>query len=106
LVSEEGEALRNPLRSEAEAFRFLITTIIFFAAIVGARLLMGAIVALVVAIVGVALIGWLLRGDPSAGAQAPRLVVRDHDPDDGGEPSQNGAQRPTGTGRSAPERRR
>jgi hypothetical protein len=72
--------MRNPLRSEAEAFRFLIVTIVFFGAIVAARLLMGTIVALLVAIAGIALIGWLLRGGGKAEPQPPRLVVRDLEP--------------------------
>jgi hypothetical protein len=69
--------MRNPLRNEAEAFRFLIITLAFFAAIVIARLLAGTIAALLVTIAGVAAIGWLLRGKPKAPDRPPRIVVRD-----------------------------
>src|ERR671937_2138438 len=52
----------NPLRSEAEAFRFLLGAIAYFAAIVLAAVLGGRWVGLVVFIVLSALvIGWWLR---------------------------------------------
>jgi hypothetical protein len=47
-------------------------------------------VALVVALVGVAAIGWLLRGDGETEARPPRLVLRDRE---AGGPARNGAPR-------------
>ncbi|MGZ4384364.1 MAG: hypothetical protein ACXVY3_07180 [Gaiellaceae bacterium] len=72
--------MRNPLRSEAEAFRFLLITIAFFGAIVATRLLVGTLVALLVAIGGIAAIGWLLQGESksrSRGRPAIRVVSDD-----------------------------
>jgi hypothetical protein len=66
--------LRNPLRSEAEAFRFLIAVIIGALVIVGAAYL-NTWLGLAAAIVAVAGIIWWLMQEPVPGAAdpAPRL---------------------------------
>jgi hypothetical protein len=54
--------LINPLRSEAEAFRFLLATVAYFAAIVLATVLGGRWVGLAVfVLLSAAVIGWWLR---------------------------------------------
>src|SRR5436853_291692 len=71
--------MRNPLRSEAEAFRFLI------AVIVGALVIIGAayvntwlgVAAAVVAVVG---IGWWLKQEPVPGAADPPRRITSETP--------------------------
>jgi hypothetical protein len=57
--------MRNPFRSEAEAFRFLLATIVAFAAIAVAALVGGTWYGVGVAIlVGAVALWWLLRSEP------------------------------------------
>ena len=62
--------MRNPLRSEAEAFRFLIAVIIGALVIVGAAYINTwlGVAAAVLAVVG---IGWWLKDEPVPGAGEP-----------------------------------
>lgn len=62
--------MRNPLRSEAEAFRFLVAVIIGALVIVGAAYVNTwlGVAAAVVAVVG---IGWWLKQEPVPGAADP-----------------------------------
>jgi hypothetical protein len=60
--------MRNPLKSEAEAFRFVVIVLGFFIAVVVSKLAAGWWLGLAVAIVGVLVILWLLR---AADAPAP-----------------------------------
>ncbi|MDX6515019.1 MAG: hypothetical protein QOH73_685 [Gaiellaceae bacterium] len=53
--------MRNPLKSEAEAFRFVVITLAFFAAVIVAKLVVGWWLGLAVAIVGLAVLLYLLR---------------------------------------------
>src|SRR5712691_5964053 len=61
--------MRNPLKSEAEAFRFVVITVGFFAAVIVAKLVVGWWLGLTVAILGLAALAYLLRS-PEA---PPRL---------------------------------
>jgi hypothetical protein len=57
--------MQNPFRSEAEAYRFVIVLVGYFAAIVAAKELAGRWVAVsVFAILTTALLGWLIKGGP------------------------------------------
>jgi hypothetical protein len=73
--------VRNPLRSEAEAFRFVVITVALFVAVVVAKLLVGWWLGLIVAIAGIAAIGYLLRSpeDPPRPQQVPEHVGGDDD---------------------------
>ena len=67
--------LRNPLRSEAEAFRFLVAVIVGALVIVGAAYL-NTWLGVAVAVIAVGGIVWWLRQEPVPGAAdaAPRLT--------------------------------
>jgi len=66
--------MRNPLRSEAEAFRFLVAVIVGALVIVGAAYV-NTWLGVAAAVVAVAGVGWWLRKEPVPGAAdpAPRL---------------------------------
>ena len=68
--------MRNPLRSEAEAFRFVVIALAFFVAVVLAKLLAGTWVALAVVIAGLLTIAYLLRSpeEPKPPPTAPDHV--------------------------------
>jgi 4-amino-4-deoxy-L-arabinose transferase-like glycosyltransferase len=71
--------MRNPLRSEAEMYRFLLLTIAYFAAIAAASLIFGKWVGLVVFIVAtVAIVAWFLRA-PGDGPPPPKVPSRPGD---------------------------
>ena len=59
--------MRNPLRSEAEAFRFLIVTIAYFAAIAVATALFGWIAGVVVFLVATGIVFWMYWSKPGEG---------------------------------------
>ncbi|MDX6481178.1 MAG: hypothetical protein QOG85_1688 [Gaiellaceae bacterium] len=67
--------MRNPLKSEAEAFRFVVITIAFFVAVVLAKLLVGWWLGLIVAVAGLAALAYLLR---SPELPLPRQQAPDH----------------------------
>lgn len=59
--------MQNPFRSEAEAFRFVLLLIGYFAVIVLAKVLLGTVVALAVfALLTLAAIVWIARGRPQS----------------------------------------
>lgn len=58
--------MRNPLRSEAEAFRFLVAVIIGALVIVGAAYV-NTWLGVAAAVVAVAGIGWWLKHEPDPG---------------------------------------
>ena len=68
--------MRNPLKSEAEAFRFVVISVGFFVAVVVAKLVVGWWLALIVAIAGLGALAFLLRSpeDPPPPQQAPDHV--------------------------------
>ena len=70
-------AMQNPFRSEADAYRFLLIGVAYFAAIVAAKLLFGMWVALFVfALLSVGAVYWILRGGKR---EAPmRISARPH----------------------------
>ncbi len=71
--------MRNPLRSEAEMYRFLLLTIAYFAAIAAASLIFGKWVGLAVFIVAtVAGVVWFLRA-PGDGPPPPTVPTRPGD---------------------------
>jgi 4-amino-4-deoxy-L-arabinose transferase-like glycosyltransferase len=71
--------MRNPLRSEAEMYRFLLLTIAYFAVIAAASLIFGKWVGLAVFIVAtVAIAAWFLHA-PGDGPPPPTVPSR---PDD------------------------
>jgi hypothetical protein len=60
--------MRNPLRSEAEAYRFLLVTVGFFAAVVAAKVVLGTWVGVGVAAVGLGAVGWwMVKAGPREG---------------------------------------
>jgi hypothetical protein len=65
--------MRNPLRSEAEAFRFLIVVIGVAAIIVGAAFI-NTWLGVAVTVVGVAGVAWWLMRAPSGEAPPPRIA--------------------------------
>jgi hypothetical protein len=67
--------MRNPLRSEAEAFRFVVIVLAFFVAVVVAKFAVGTWLALVVMVAGIAVIVYLLR---SAETQRPPQTAPEH----------------------------
>jgi hypothetical protein len=73
--------MRNPLKSEAEAFRFVVISVGFFAAVVVAKLIVGWWLALIVAIAGLGALAYLLRSpeDPPPPQQAPYHVGGEDD---------------------------
>ena len=61
---------RNPFRSEAEAYRFVLVLVAYFAAIVAAKVLVGTWAALIVfAALSVALLWWIFRTGPREGPE-------------------------------------
>src|SRR5215472_10012887 len=62
--------MRNPLRSEAEAFRFLIVVIVG-AAIIIAAAFGNKWAGVAVAVVAFCALGWWLKGEPVPGASDP-----------------------------------
>ena len=58
--------MRNPLRSEAEAFQFLIAVIIAALVVVGAAYL-NSWLGVAAAVLGIAGIVWWLRNEPDRG---------------------------------------
>ena len=66
--------MRNPLRSEAEAFRFLVVVIVGAAAIVAASLA-NKWAGVAVAVLAFAALGWWLRQEPVPGAAEPAPVL-------------------------------
>jgi hypothetical protein len=66
--------MRNPLRSEAEAFRFLIVVIVG-AAIVIAAALINTWLGVAVAVLAFAALGWWLTHEPVPGASDPPKQV-------------------------------
>jgi nucleotide-binding universal stress UspA family protein len=73
--------VRNPLKSEAEAFRFVVITVAFFAAVVVAKLAVGWWLGLAVAIVGLGVLLYLLRSpeEPARPRAAPTHVGGEDD---------------------------
>jgi nucleotide-binding universal stress UspA family protein len=73
--------MRNPLKSEAEAFRFVVLTLAFFVAVVVAKLLVGWWLGLAVAVLGVAVLLYLLRApaEPPQRQSAPEHVGGEDD---------------------------
>jgi len=74
--------VRNPLKSEAEAFRFVVITFGFFVGVVVAKLLVGWWLGLVVAIAGLGALAYLLRSPealPPQPQQAPEHVGGEDD---------------------------
>jgi hypothetical protein len=56
---------RNPFRSEAEAYRFVLVLVAYFAAIVAAKVLLGTWAALIVfGVLSAALLWWIFRTGP------------------------------------------
>jgi hypothetical protein len=67
--------MRNPLRSEAEAYRFLIVVIVGAAVIIGASFI-NTWLGVAVAVIVFAALGWWLMHDPMPGtADPPRPVA-------------------------------
>src|SRR5712691_2922136 len=73
--------MRNPLKSEAEAFRFVVITFAFFAAVVVAKLAVGWWLGLAVAIAGLAALLYLLRSpeEPRIRQAAPPHIGGEDD---------------------------
>jgi hypothetical protein len=73
--------VRNPLRSEAEAFRFVVLILGFFIAVVLGKLAAGWWLGLAVAAVGLVVLLWLLReaAKPPDRQEAPAHVGGDSD---------------------------
>jgi hypothetical protein len=73
--------MRNPLKSEAEAFRFVVITVGFFAAVVVAKLVVGWWLGLAVAILGFGVLLYLLRSpeEPQRPRAAPTHVGGEDD---------------------------
>ena len=66
--------MRNPLRSEAEAYRFLGVVIVGAAVIIGAAFI-NTWLGVAVAVIAFAALGWWLRQEPVPGAAEPPPVV-------------------------------
>ena len=61
---------RNPFRSEAEAYNFLLVLVGYFAAIVAAKVLIGNWAALIVfAVLGAVVLWWIFRTAPREGPE-------------------------------------
>jgi hypothetical protein len=71
--------MRNPLRSEAEAFRFLIVVIVGAAVIIAASLA-NTWAGVAVAVLAFAALGWWLRQEPVPGAAEPPVPLDSETP--------------------------
>jgi hypothetical protein len=71
--------MRNPLRSEAEAFRFLIAVIVGALVIIGAAYV-NTWLGVAAAVVAVGGIGWLLKREPVPGAADPPRRITSETP--------------------------